>query len=589
MTRIHPLDQATVNQIAAGEVVERPASVVKELVENAIDAGAGRVEVEVRTTKSEVTAIRVTDDGVGIAGSDIALALAPHATSKIRTIGDLSTCSTLGFRGEALASIAAVSRVTLTTRPRTGDEGYIVSVLGGSKVDEATCGCPFGTTVLVEDLFFNTPARRKFQRSIASELATITGLIEACALTYPAIRFRLLQNGRERISAGGSDNLIDTAVALYGHELTRDLEIFQKESGDVVVSGYLSRPSLSRPRPYQIITSVNGRIIYSRSLITVIREQYGTLLPRDRYPVACIRLSLDPARVDANVHPTKRVVRFAKNGEVLAAVETAVHEALIKCASLPTDDLKQHTWQHQFPTVPEVREAAVVQYYAVEPHTISSESHSRGLQVDRQLRLTEMEMPLLSCDNTPVRVIGQYEGAYILAVSPTGDLTIVDQHAAHERVLYENLSAKNTGTGESQELLAPVIIYLTPKEQSTFEELVPLIEDEGFKIEPFGVGAYAVRAVPLVLGRMMDADSIRDLIAGLIQERPGRVEEEEERLRRTIACHGAIRAGTPLVREQCERLVSQLLSTPHAATCPHGRPTMITFSRQRLDRMFHRE
>ncbi|MEM2124431.1 MAG: DNA mismatch repair endonuclease MutL, partial [Methanolinea sp.] len=326
--KIRILDGETVARIAAGEVIERPASVVKELVENAIDAGARTIVVEIRSRGGTIDGIRVTDDGCGMSPEDAALACTRHATSKIARIEDLHGIRSLGFRGEALASIAAISRLTLTTRVGAGQiSGTRVEWEGGRLVRQEECGCPPGTTVEVRDLFYNTPARRKFMRSLGAEMAYITGTLERTVLSHPGISFHVLHNGRTLISAPAG-TLRDAALHLFGVEWERALLPVDYAGNRARIAGLVSRPSFSRQNPYQIFISVNGRPVVSRSLALAVREGYGTLLPADRFPVAILDISVDPATVDPNVHPTKREVRIAGEEEVREEIARAVGSAL---------------------------------------------------------------------------------------------------------------------------------------------------------------------------------------------------------------------------------------------------------------------
>lgn len=321
-TKIRILDPDTVNQIAAGEVVERPASVVKELLENAIDAGAMSILVEVSSDLAGVTKIRVTDDGEGMTPEEAVLAFQPHATSKIRDIADLSFIRTLGFRGEALASIAAVAEVTLVTRPRDSGAlaGTRVVVRGGEVVEKNEVGAPEGTTVIVEHLFYNTPARRKFLKSRNTELAHIYGVAESLALAHGEVAFRVVHNGRERMATQRSGGLLNTIAGLYGADLARALIPIEARTPLLRISGYISRPSENRGNPSGISISINGRSITARQITAAVREGYGTLLPKGRYPVAFLDLSLEAGLVDVNVHPTKREVRLSREQEILSVV-----------------------------------------------------------------------------------------------------------------------------------------------------------------------------------------------------------------------------------------------------------------------------
>ncbi|MDD4136512.1 MAG: DNA mismatch repair endonuclease MutL, partial [Methanoregula sp.] len=329
-TVIRVLDQATVNKIAAGEVVERPASVVKELVENAIDAGAQTIRIELLASKLDIISVRITDDGIGMSPADALLAFTPHATSKIATLDDLDTVRTLGFRGEALASIAAVARVTLVTRPRDDDlvAGTKIVIAGGEVLENVPAGAPAGTSILVEDLFYNTPARKKFQKSRQTELAHVHDLLEGIFLSHPGIAFRFTYNGIEQLVTDRSTSPLDTIARIYGAGLTRDLVPVSAQSTLLAITGHISRPSVSRKDTTRIFIAINGRYVTSPAITNAIKEGYGTLLPKDRFPVAFLTLEIDTGLVDVNVHPTKKLVRISREPEMARIIRDAVHNTL---------------------------------------------------------------------------------------------------------------------------------------------------------------------------------------------------------------------------------------------------------------------
>lgn len=577
---IRVLSEETINRIAAGEVIERPASVVKELAENALDAGAERIEIEIRSEKGSISRIRVTDDGCGMSRRDAELAFTPHATSKIRTIDDLVQCATLGFRGEALASIAAVARVTLTTK-RQGDlAGTRVLVHDGALLEISEAGVPAGTSIIVEELFSSTPARKKFQKSLQSEMSRISAIVEGLSLTHPRCSFRLVHNNRERCSTLSSADLKDTVISLFGPDMAAMLVTVQGVHPLVRINGYISRPSLSRPNPFQMFIAVNNRTVHSLPLIGAIREGYGTLMAKDMYPVVFLNVDIDGRMVDVNVHPAKRQVRIGREREIMTAIADLVWDALKHEDLVPnargTDTPKESSgrYPHSPGSASPVREA-------VHPYLLNTE---------RQLRQTEL--PVESTGITSVlprmKVIGQYESSYILAQTEKGELFLIDQHAAHERVLYEQVRDKSDNAIRSQELIVPVIVRLSPRESVLVQEIGPALEAEGFIIEEFGRDQFAIRAVPVVLGRLEDEMVIHELLADLLDEDIRVIPGKREQICRIIACRGALKAETPCTTEQCERLISQLARTQNPFSCPHGRPTIISFPRTRIDKMFGR-
>ncbi|MHB8163832.1 MAG: DNA mismatch repair endonuclease MutL [Methanoregula sp.] len=594
---IHILDPATVNKIAAGEVVERPASVVKELVENAIDAGARTIRIDLLASDGKISSIRITDDGCGMSPQDAALAFVPHATSKIAGIKDLDTIRTLGFRGEALASIAAVSRVTLVTRPRdSGTVAGIKMVVSGGTVTETTgIGTPEGTSMLVEDLFFNTPARKKFLKSVNTELAHIHTIMEGVCFSHPEISFRIFYNNHEQMVTDRSPRTIDTIARLFGTDTVKHLIPVDATVPIMTIAGYISRPALSRKDAARMLVSINGRFISSSLINGAVRAGYGTLLAKDRFPVAFLSLQIDTGLVDVNVHPTKKLVRISREKEITEIIKKAVSDALLTHDLIPAAESPA-----QVPvSLPEFTDSKPARQYipdqqyipaGPEPSGVCESTHAGTIDSDERLRQTELLTGLTPVPSPlpAMEVIGEFGGIYILARTVTDELMIIDQHAAHERILYEQVIARSQGSAVTQELISPVIIHRTPKEAAILRELLPGLAQEGFLLEEFGNTSYLVRAVPVVLGRMEDTTIIDEIISDLVSTVAVRPVNSREKLTRIIACRGAIKAGTVCTHEQCQRIVNQLRRTQNPFTCPHGRPTIIRFSRTDLDAMFKR-
>jgi len=566
---IRLLPPELVAKIAAGEVVERPASVVKELVENSLDAGARHIHIDIHGGGRQE--IRVVDDGCGIPAEEVALAVQRHATSKIATAADLYRIRTLGFRGEALASIAAVSHLTLVSRPAGQEVGMEVRVEGGRTVGQSPRPCTVGTIVLVRDLFYNTPARLKFLRQPRTEAGYIHTLVTDYALAHPGVAFRLLSDGRIVLNTGGSGNLHDTLIEVYGLETARQMLPVEKVVGEgemrIRVFGYVGQPSLSRATRRAITLFVNGRRIRDTGLTYAVEEAYRTLLMADRHPVAIIGLEVDPAAVDVNVHPTKSEVKFVYGDQVFAIAQRAIREAL-----------QEHL--------------AVPRIAAVRPRPAPAESprpagrplpRFGGPLFEEEEETAPVEEPKLP----PLRVLGQMAGTYILAEGPDG-LYLIDQHAAHERILYEQLAAERERLAiRTQVLLEPLIVELTPQQQALLGERLEELRAWGFELEPFGERAYRVRSVPAILTR----GDVRDRVAALVEEWSEglrRGSSWEEQLLITIACHSAVRAGQSLSPEEMRELVQLLEQTRLPRTCPHGRPTMILLTQQQLEREFGR-
>ncbi len=571
---IRALPAGVAAQIAAGEVVERPVSAVKELVENSLDAGATTVQVEVREGGQRLLA--VADDGCGIPAAEVVLAFGRHTTSKLHSEEDLFRIRTLGFRGEALASIAAVARVTMTTRSRDEEAGTLVRFEAGELVRKELCARPPGTTVTVENLFFNLPARRKFLRSETTEGGHIVNLLVAYALACPHVRFTLVQNGHEVLRTTGSGRIEEAAAEALGVETARAmtaLPVLEAPGGRLgaAVSGLIGAPSLHRGSRDWMFFFVNGRWVQDRALTFAVEEAYRSLLPNGRHPVAVIDVRVDPADVDVNIHPTKREVRFRQGQDVFGLVQKAVRRGLMEHAALP----QAEPMRGEVVPVPEGR-----------PQTVH-------VGREAQAALSQMALDLMRPPSAPqparmpaLRVVGQVAQTYIVAEGPDG-LYLVDQHAAHERVLYERLQGLRASLSvPMQTLLEPRAVELTRYQAALLEERREAIARLGFDIAPFGGTTYLVRAVPLSLPER----EITNLLGELLQPVPQREPERdwEERALITVACHSAVRAGQTLSEQEMRDLIRQLEATGLPYTCPHGRPTIVHMTVAQLQREFAR-
>ncbi|MBT8507117.1 hypothetical protein AZH53_01560 [Methanomicrobiaceae archaeon CYW5] len=593
--RITLLDDDTINQIAAGEVVERPASVVKELIENSLDAGASSISIELLSDTKGITRIKIIDDGCGIPPEDVEKAFLRHATSKVRYAEDLHVVTSMGFRGEALASISAISRVLMVTRTRGADTATTMAVSGGEVTGFGEVAAPSGTSVTIEDLFYNTPARRKFLRSRQTELLQIYLAVEAEALAHPHVGFLLMHNGQERIRTQATERLIDTVGFLFGHERIPSLIGISTGSPFMRIDGYVSHPSDCRTNRADTFISINRRPVVSKTIARAIRAGYGTLVAKGSYPSVFLNLTIDTGLVDVNVHPTKREVRLSREREILEEITRAVSETLHS-----TDILRKRTNRTEAeigernlisPRVSGVREETPKSYSAGGSGVqAGGRVHLKFSTTDKQLRLTET----VCLGDTPgllpsLRVIGQVCERYILAGSVADDeLFIIDQHAAHERILYDQLSAGRDGRLQRQDLLVPLVVSLRPAEHAALNDASSVLEDQGFVIEDFGGGSIAVRSVPMVLGKRLGAEIIRDIAGDLIAEKSLSSDERKEQITCMVACRGAIKAGTTMSNEQMERLLDQLSRTSEPYTCPHGRPVILSYTISQLDRLFHR-
>ena len=540
---IRDLAPEVADAIAAGEVVERPASVVKELVENALDAGARRITVEVRGAGRNL--IRVVDDGAGIPAEELSLAFRRHATSKVRTLADLEAIATLGFRGEALASIAAVADVECTS------SGRRIRIRAGQVLEEGPAGPAPGTVMEVRDLFANTPARLKFLKSSATELAACVRIVEQFALLHPELRFRAVVDERTALQTSGG-GLPDALAAVHGAGPAREMLALDWPA----VSGAVSQPRLSRGTRDGILLAVNGRPIASRALGFALDECYRGSLERGRHPVAVIDLAVDPASLDVNVHPAKREVRFREEGAVFAALQQAVRAAL--AGSEPP------------------RLAA--------PATIALQPSSAPSQL-RQLTLHEPATELVAAPaKSPaamLRPLGQVLDGYLVAEGPDG-VVLIDQHAAHERVLFNRFRARfDSGDSASQGLLLPIVIELDAAGLAALAENSDALRSLGFEVEPFGPRAARVLAAPTETPAARIEAALREVLSGLR-------DRSLDAALASLACHSAVRFGDPLDATEQRRLIEELESTTPDATCPHGRPTRLLLEWQELKRHFRR-
>jgi DNA mismatch repair protein MutL len=588
---IRVLSEEVASKIAAGEVVERPASVVKELVENSIDAGASEIKVEVRQGGRRL--MRVIDDGTGIPTDEVELAFARHSTSKIASVEELSSIGTLGFRGEALASIAAVSQLTIATRTAEEDVGTLLRLEGGRVTQRQKKGCPQGTVVTVENLFYNVPARLKFLRSEATERKHIDSLVYRYGMAYPHLRFSLLNEGRPTFQSLGTGELYDVLIKVYGLEIAQqmievpspkskvqsheadDIGLRTSDLGRIDVHGYVSSPSLHRANRSYLTFFVNGRWVQDRMLSYAVSEAYHTLLPTGRYPIVVLCLELDPSQVDINVHPTKSEIRFLDSNAVFAAVQKAVRRTLVDRAAIP----RMTALPSQWPTPDMERRRRLVEV-GTQAQLALEAQRTAGIEAPSAFEFPEhAKLP-------PLRVLGQVAQTYIIAEGPEG-LYLIDQHAAHERVLYERLMAERVRMAiASQALLEPLTIELPFQSGVAGGESLEFLNQLGFDIEPFGGETYLVRSVPAMLAKGDIGQAIVEIVDGLSEG--GTVEAGEERSLISLVCHSAVRAGKTLSIEEMRDLIRQLEETAMPRTCPHGRPTMIHLSAAQLAREFGR-
>ena len=659
MSFVHVLDDNTINKIAAGEVVERPASVIKELVENAIDAHADRIQVEIAAGGTSF--MRVSDNGIGMSRQDAELAILRHATSKIVKVDDLLTIGTLGFRGEALPSIASVSRFTLTTR-QAGDElGTEIKISGGSLPEVGETGCGIGTTIRVEDLFFNTPARKKFLKTNNTEGGKINEFIVKLAISNPQIAFKLINNNKVAVSTPGNGDLKDTLQSIYGGTVGSALLPLEFEDEDIRLSGFVTKPSAIRSsRSWQTFI-VNGRIIANRAIAKAIDNAYHALIPKTGYPLVALNIQVPQNTIDVNVHPQKSEMKFEDESRVFKAVYKAVLDAI-----RPKDEVRQlgqlgnmaagveqaeidrhvaHGMQDLHDMSPAAGKLYMENLLAAKDVERASASPARYVPVYEERRQAAMQwreaaarmevpktaeppepepqpvfvpeaeaetvhemvsVPVPEMKHVPESVsvpepmpvendreqscrmvpIGQVDNTYIIAQDADG-LYIVDQHAAHERILFDRFSAR-AGEIPVQQLLVHLMLDFSSHEAEIIENNLAMLKELGFGLEPAGPNQFRLTEVPADVPSGEAEDFIREILASLEELHKPSAAELRQAAIATASCKAAIKAGFKLNFRQMEILLAELNDTAMPYTCPHGRPTIIKFSTDELAKMFKR-
>ena len=585
MKKIKQLGEEIINKIAAGEVVERPSSVVKELIENSIDAGADEIVVEVED--GGIGVIRVRDNGEGIDKSDVRLSFERHATSKILSEKDLSSIASLGFRGEALSSIAAVSKVTMTTRTEYDLEGTRVEAVGGVVSSVDGCGSPKGTIVGVEDLFFNTPARKKYLKSVSVEYSRIADIVQRYILCYPSVGFKLYNFGKLALNSPKSSTMLDSIADVYGKEIAKDMIRVDHSGGSVKVFGYISKPALTRSdRGYQSIF-VNGRFVRNKLVTNAVYDAYHTLLMSQRHPVFVLKLDIDFSSVDVNVHPSKIEIKFVDESYLYNAVYEAVK-----------DTLKKQDFVRDVPVSKEF-DKSVANFAGKIAEVFEDKGAGGGrkkvsqfskykVHKDNQSQLLDPPSGAEDIEDLPLRVIGQVALTYILCEDDDG-LVLVDQHAAEERVLYEQFMAKFFDSSKVQVLVSPVRLALSTKDVAVLEENISVLRDLGFDIEEFDASSYVLRSVPSFFGVVETKEKVVDLLGEFSGIKKGlSVEKRREEIIVRMSCRAAIKAGKELNMVEMKKLISQLFGCDNPYSCPHGRPTIVRLNHYELEKMFKR-
>lgn len=598
------LDENTINKIAAGEVVERPAAVVKELVENAIDAGSSAVTIEIK--EGGTSFIRITDNGCGIPKEEIRLAFERHSTSKIRSAEDLFHISSLGFRGEALASIAAVAQVELVTKTKGSLTGNRFVIDGGQEKSLEEIGCPDGTTFLVRNLFFNTPARRKFLKSAMTEAGYVNDLVERLAISHPEVSFKFINNNQIKLQTSGNSNCKEIIYHVYGRDIAGQLLELNTEKNGFRLTGYIGKPIISRGNRNYMNYFINGRYIKSAIINKAIEEAYKPYSMTHRYPFTSIILELDPARIDVNVHPTKMEIRISNQEEVFQFIYDAISEALSRRELIPevvigTEKKEKPTiFKKEITKAPEPFELkrrqetaplpfpSIVREEEAIPPTLP-EAIKSAVPTKPPVQMNLFEERLLSREAVKEhRIIGQLFKTYWI-IEYKDKMFLIDQHAAHEKVLFERtMAALKTKEMTSQLLNPPLIISLTMREETALKEHFAVLERLGFEIEPFGGKEYSVRAVPADLYGIAARELLLEMIDSLVEEDGKKNPELILEKVASMSCKAAVKGNQQLSEAEARTLIDELMTLENPYHCPHGRPVIVSMTKQEIEKKFKR-
>ena len=613
------LDKDTIDKIAAGEVVERPASIVKELLENAIDAGATSITVEIKDGGKSL--IRVTDNGSGIAKNEVRIAFLRHATSKIQSADDLQNITSLGFRGEALSSIAAVSKMEMITKVRSEMVGHWYVIEGGIEQSFEEVGAVDGTSIIVRDLFFNTPARRKFLKSNQTEAAHIAELVEKIALSHQDVSIRLIANNQAKLQTSGNGNLKDSIYRLYGREVAMALLPVEYRAQGIEITGVIAKPEVSRASRSMEMYFVNGRYIKAKTIASAIEEGYGNRLMQHQYPFTVLNYHIPPEVMDVNVHPTKMEVRFSEEVKIYEVTRDAIVSALMekelikrveadrvqlkRVSDLPVSDVKQKgKISEAFETKPQHNQRKIqekIENYQVPNDPVSNpifldrpQEEKTNQVVDKVWNSTE-EVPVvgeqlkfLDKKNLHLhKIVGQIFGTYWI-VEFNQKMIVIDQHTAHEKVLYERLMKQYQNTVPSQMVVPPILLTLTAIEADALNQNQKVLSDLGFHIENFGGNEYRIDGVPSILPSVSKKEMLKELIAELADHNQLKTPESIIAKTASMACKAAVKGNHTLSLLEAKALIDELMSLENPYNCPHGRPTMFEMSKYEIEKKFKR-
>lgn len=635
MARINVLPKEIYQLIAAGEVVERPSSVVKEMIENSLDAGAKNITLEIKNGGS--TYIRITDDGCGIERDDVRKVFISHATSKISKKDDLNSIGTLGFRGEAMASISAVSKVELLTKAENEEIGTRYEIAGGEELEFDDAGCPNGTTIVVRDIFFNTPARMKFLKKDVTEGNQVAGIVDRMAISHPEISFRFIRDGKQVLITSGNGDLKSTVYSVLGKEMSDSLMSVDYSFNDMRITGFVSKPTASRKSRAGQYFYINNRIVKSKTAMAALEQAYKNTIMVGRFPACVLNIELNPAQVDVNVHPAKTEVRFANEKPIFDLVYYAVKTAIENDRTVKEVEFKENPiyrqepknvyqnndnksfqakfdffkkkdeppsqqviktkpredfWQVEAPKPeykiardekPKARVDINIEYEEPEEISTAKSEDAHREQNFEKVVITDEK------DNENIipnfKLIGEAFKTYLI-VEIENELYFIDKHAAHERMNFERFRAQ--ATVETQMLLAPVVVNLTKDEFIAISENVELIKKCGFELEEFGESQIIVRAIP----SLVDGDSVKDLMLEiaqkLLEHKTDILPDKIDWIYHSASCRGAVKAGDYTSRQEQEMFVKKLLSMPNIRFCPHGRPVFIKMSKYDIEKQFGR-
>lgn len=625
------LDELTINQIAAGEVIERPANVVKELVENSIDAGATSINVEIEN--GGISLIRITDNGKGIAPDDVEIAFERHATSKIRSAKDLVKVSTMGFRGEALASIASIAKVELVTKTKDSDIGTKIIVEGGEIISKEECGAPNGTTITVRELFYNTPVRYKFLKKDFTEGGYIETAMERISLINPNIAFKLLNNKKQILQTNGNGDIQTVVYNIFGKDISQNLVDVDFNYEGISIKGVVGKPEIARSNRTNQLFYVNGRFIKDKTLSAALEEAYKTIIPQGKFGFCILDVRLNPEMVDVNVHPAKLEVRFVEEGKIFSAVHHAVRNALlgndlvressvddrpVEREEAPIastlkkglfeifrggkDEAKEEIEDKSIRTMQievtkssedkpffQKKETSFEVSEPEEKYFVEEETVQEEIKEQKQMPIFNEQDLIEKIEIPDYEVLGVAFNTYIL-LQLDDDIYILDQHAAHERVLYEKVKQNfyQNGGKEVQMLLMPDILELSKKDMRMVRENKKLFEQSGFDLEEFGESTIKINGVPVICYEMDTKDLFMDIIDGMDITNRTNKQDIEEKFISTVACKAAVKANMYLDEREVRGLLDELLVLENPFTCPHGRPTAIRITKTEIEKKFGR-